>query len=441
MKHARRQQGRTAFDLIEEATHLLRTAPAATLAAYYLGAIPFVLGLLYFWADMSRSPFAGRHLADSALGLAALFVWMKFWQVIFARHLRSQVAAEPAPRWTLRRWGRVFLTQAFVQPSGLFVVPLSLIPMLPAAWVYAFYQNVTALDDGGPAGISPLLKKSWKQALLWPGQNHLALAILSGFGFYVFLNWAVTGLMLPHLVKMLFGIESAFTRSTFSLLNTTFFAGMLGLTYLCVDPILKTVYLLRCFYGESLESGEDLRAELTSAAGRRHRWPSSPFCCWDCGARHQSVRPTRPRPLHHPLRRRFQRRSHRRSWTGQSTGPSTRTNTPGACRGKKSWRRTRRKAWSLNSSTRRWPCCGSGPGPLPTGWTNGGRNFSRTRRPTPGPGPPVTAGSSRCKSCFTDWWPLVLAALAVMLYRVWRNRQGARPRRQRTHPAGAGHQR
>jgi hypothetical protein len=65
---------------------------------------------------------------------------------------------------------------------------------------------------------------------------------------------------------MLFGIESVFTRSMFSLLNTTFFAGMLGLAFLCVDPLLKSVYVLRCFYGESLESGEDLRAQLKSAA-------------------------------------------------------------------------------------------------------------------------------------------------------------------------------
>ena len=52
------KRARGPFDLLEEATHLLRTAPAATLAVYYLGAVPFVLGLLYFWADMSRSPFA-----------------------------------------------------------------------------------------------------------------------------------------------------------------------------------------------------------------------------------------------------------------------------------------------------------------------------------------------------------------------------------------------
>ena len=64
----RRKQGRPALDLIEEAVHLLRTAPAGALAAYYLGALPFVLGLLFFWADMSTSAFARRHVAEAALG-------------------------------------------------------------------------------------------------------------------------------------------------------------------------------------------------------------------------------------------------------------------------------------------------------------------------------------------------------------------------------------
>jgi len=57
-------------------------------------------------------------------------------------------------------------------------------------------------------------------------------------------------------------VESVFTRNPFAFMNTTFFAAMFGLTYLCVDPILKTIYVLRCFYGESVKSGEDLKAEL-----------------------------------------------------------------------------------------------------------------------------------------------------------------------------------
>src|SRR6266404_4160044 len=130
MKRAGRKQGRTAFDLIEEATHLLRTAPVATLAVYYAGTVPFILGLLYFWADMSRSPFANQHLAEAALGVGALFLWMKFWQAIFARRVRAQIAAEPPPRFNFRRVLNTFLAQTIVQPPGLFLLPLALVPAI-----------------------------------------------------------------------------------------------------------------------------------------------------------------------------------------------------------------------------------------------------------------------------------------------------------------------
>jgi hypothetical protein len=263
MKRTQRQRlGKNSLDLIEEATHVLRTAPAATLAVYFLGTIPFVLGLLFFWADMSRSPLASQHLAGASLGMAVLFFWMKFWQSVFARRVRAQAASEPFPRFTLRVCGRIFFTQAIIQPFGLLLLPLALIPVLPFPWVYAFYQNVTALDDGTGAALGVLVKKSRKQAVLWPMQNNAMLAIMLGFGFCVFLNWMTVCMALPELGKMLLGIESDFTRSPLALLNTTFLAAMAGMTYLCVDPVLKTIYALRCFYGESLESGEDLKAEL-----------------------------------------------------------------------------------------------------------------------------------------------------------------------------------
>ena len=261
MKHARRRQGKGAFDLIEEATQSLRTAPAATLAAYYLGAIPFVLGLLFFWADMSRSPFAYQHLADASLAISLLFLWMKCWQVVFARRVRAQIAGESPPAVNFRRGARIFLTQTILQPFGLFLIPLSLVPVLPFAWVYSFYQNVTALADGEKS-TPELFKKSYRQAALWPKQNNIALAVLVAFALCVFINWVTICLILPKLFTMLFGVQSVFSKSPESMLNTTFFAAMFGLTYLCVDPILKIFYALRCFYGESLESGEDLKAEL-----------------------------------------------------------------------------------------------------------------------------------------------------------------------------------
>ena len=258
----RRQTGKGAIELIEEAVHLLRAAPAAVLASYYLGAAPFVLGWLYFWADMSQSAFATQHLAGAALGLAALFFWMKFWQARFAGHLRALMAGQSPSPLTLRRGWRMFISQTALQPFGLFLLPSALVPVLPFPWVYAFYQNLTALAESETSGLVGLVKKSREQAALWPRQNVVLLLILTGFGFYVFLNWATVCYLLPSLVKQLFGVETMFARSGFGLLNTTFFAGMFGLTYLCVDPILKGVYAVRCFYGQSLQSGEDLKAEL-----------------------------------------------------------------------------------------------------------------------------------------------------------------------------------
>ena len=257
-----RQAGKDGLELIEEAIHLLRAAPASLLARYYLGALPFVLGLLYYWADMSRSPFAYQHIVGAALGLAALFCWMKFWQAVFTRRLRAALANGPQPRLNFIRCTRILITQVALQPSGLLLLPLSAVLTVPYGWVYAFYQNLTTLADGESAELTPLVRRAWRQAALWAGQNHAVLGILSGFGFCVFLNWATVGFLLPYLAKALFGIQSVFTRSALTMLNTTFFATMLSLTYLCVDPILKACYALRCFYGEALESGQDLKAEL-----------------------------------------------------------------------------------------------------------------------------------------------------------------------------------
>ena len=257
----KRRLGKSAFDVLEEATHLLRTAPPATLAAYFLGTAPFVLGLLFFWADMSRSPLAPQRIGEASLGMALLFCWMKFWQVIFARRIRAQAAGEVFVPPDLRRSARIFVTQAIIQPFGLFLLPIAVIPVLTFPWTYSLYQGVTILDDG-EAGAFKLLKKASRQAALWPRQNLILIAILFAFAFCVLLNWMTACLALPELFKMLLGADLEFLKSPLAMLNTTFFAAMLGLTYLCVDPISKTAQALRCFYGESLQSGEDLKAEL-----------------------------------------------------------------------------------------------------------------------------------------------------------------------------------
>jgi hypothetical protein len=88
--------------------------------------------------------------------------------------------------------------------------------------------------------------------------------LFKGFGLFVFLNLFSGALMIPYLLSTLLGIQSAFVQSPWTFLNTTFFAAICGLTYLCVDPVVKAVYVLRCFYGESRHTAADLKAELRS---------------------------------------------------------------------------------------------------------------------------------------------------------------------------------
>lgn len=264
-RNTRRLQGKASLEIFEEAFHLVRSAPAAALASYYLGTLPLVLGLLWFWADMSRSPFAFQHLGGATLGLAVLFVWMKLWQTMYARGLRAAIADKLPPLSPKEVW-RSVVAQSALQPTGLFLLPLALLPLLTFPFVFAFYQNLTVLPGGESPTLGALVKRAARQASLWPRQNVALLLVGFGFGLVVFLNWATFCFLMPNLLKVLTGFESIYTRSSLSMLNSTFFATMLGLTYLSVDPLLKAVYSLRCFYGESLQSGEDLKAELRQFA-------------------------------------------------------------------------------------------------------------------------------------------------------------------------------
>ena len=256
-----REKGIGAVELLEQATALLRQAPLDTLACYYLGTVPFMLVLLWFWADMSRNADADQRLAGGALALSLLFIWMKVWQSRFSGRLLMQLGgAAEQPSVT----GSV-MVQGGLQPWGFIILPLAGLITLPFGWCYAFFQNITVL--GGPDWRT-VQRKSRRLALLWPGQNHLLLALLSLVFLVLFANIAVGVYFLPHLLKSLFGIETIFTRSNRMLLNSTFWAAIVVMAQLCLDPLVKACYVLRCHYGESLSSGADLRAQIKTVAER-----------------------------------------------------------------------------------------------------------------------------------------------------------------------------
>jgi len=103
--------------------------------------------------------------------------------------------------------------------------------------------------------------------------------------------------LLPTLLRMFLGIETAFTMNPSGMLSPTFFMMICGLTYLCMDPFVKAAYVLRCFYGESIRDGRDIHVSL-----KKHRrlrrgglvvllaaGALLSVCATDAGAQEQSI--------------------------------------------------------------------------------------------------------------------------------------------------------
>ena len=263
MRRANKKHHKSAILILEETLQVLRSAPMALLPSFYLGSIPFVLGLLYFWADMSHSARAHQYGAVAALGVTTLFVWMKFWHTVFALRIRSQLSGEPEMKWPVSRVLSIFATQSLIQSTRFVVLPIAALLMVPFGYCYAFYQNATAHGGAENQTVKSTTAWAWRQAKLWPRQNHLLICIIWIFGLVIFLNLSITALFIPQLLKSLLGIETKFSLSGIWMIrNPMFWVTMLGMTYLLLDPIIKTAYVLRCFYGEALASGEDLNIEL-----------------------------------------------------------------------------------------------------------------------------------------------------------------------------------
>jgi hypothetical protein len=261
-----RGPGRTGLELVEDAFHLLRRAPASTLAVYAAGALPFLMGLLAFTADMSGNPFADERLGGEALALVVLFLWMKVCQAQFARRLRSHASGDAAPRWSVRRSAHDLFLAAAIQPSGLFAIPAAAALILPLPWAFAFYQNAAVGGDAAGPGLTAAIRLAAMRAPLRARQNYAALLVLALLGLFVFANAALALIAVPYLARSLFGIESTFTLSgEAAVSNSTFLAAALAIAWACLDPLVKAVYVLRCLEADVVETGEDLRAEFRAA--------------------------------------------------------------------------------------------------------------------------------------------------------------------------------
>lgn len=254
----------SALDRLEEATHLLRATPARDYVLWLVGTGPFALGLLYFWADQSRSITAAERLPVSAFGLALLFMWARLTQSLFAARLHTRLtgasgALDPPPWPAVRQ----FLVPLVVwQATALALLPLALILVVPFPAYLAFQQSliVTVHQARGSPGQN--FKMALRQSVYRPQQTSGESSLLCLTWLVLALNTGVMLYTLPQLAKLLFGIESPVTLHPATTLNTTFAAAVAVLATLALDPLMKAVAVLRDFEMGSRTTGTDLLAGL-----------------------------------------------------------------------------------------------------------------------------------------------------------------------------------
>lgn len=267
-------RGKRGLELIEEAMHALRVCPAAALSAYYIGTLPFVIGFMFFWSDMSRNSFALDRSVGASLGLAVLYFWMKTWQAVFCRKVLEQwTPRSEMAKLSKGRALRCVVAQGFLQSIAIPGQIIGVLLFIPFAWVYAFFQNVTVFaftQDFGDKPTRGLFNLAARQSNYLPRQNHVLIFTGILFSLFVWLNAYSVLVVIPFLLKRLLGMESIFTSNpAAALFNTTFFAVSGAIAFLCVSPLAKITYTLRCFYGLSMTTGADLLRRLDYLASRR----------------------------------------------------------------------------------------------------------------------------------------------------------------------------
>ena len=217
------------------------------------GSGPLLLAVIYFVARASVHRMAAGESALDASVLTLFFLWRNWAKIRFADSLYHQLEAiGEGHKSTQSVW-----LSASVQGTKLIILPLSLAAILPFAWSAGFYGNMTTL-----ATRPNLIRDSARLAGLWQRQNWFALGLVAAFAFVVFLNVGMLLVILPVLARTFSGYENEFTRNPAAMLNATFGATAAGVTWFLVSPLVQAMYVVRCFKGESVGSGADLRAAL-----------------------------------------------------------------------------------------------------------------------------------------------------------------------------------
>ncbi len=258
MKQPRPAGEPTAMELMEEAVHLLRSAPLRVYAPVALGTLPFGLALLWFVAEMSWSPFAVEQLLGSSLLIAVAFCWKQAWEAVFCVSIHERITGAHDP-WTRARILRMIAVQTAIQPLSLLALLIASATIVPFATTFAFFRNLSLYAG---LGSEHAVRIARAQSIAATRQNWILQSLLLVLGFLALANYLAAAIILPQLAKSFFGLENDITRYPIWLLTSTGFSALGILVYVTLEPLVSAVYVLRCFHGQSVHTGADIRAKL-----------------------------------------------------------------------------------------------------------------------------------------------------------------------------------
>lgn len=250
----------SAVELVEEALALLRRTPVA-LAWYLVGAVPFWLSLLWYLSDMTHGAFARQRCLVGALAVAALYIWKRAAQSRAGAWLRAAAVDAIPVQWTWRDWFAIAGLHARYSSWSLFAAVPALLALAPVGWWLAWHETLTGVCDQPSHDVGAAPRRAWAAARSDPGQTHLILGIFSIAAPFIAVNLAIVLLLLPSLVRALFGVRWTFAMHEGWMLQGAFALIVLAVTHLIVDPSLKATYALHAFSLEARRTGADLRAE------------------------------------------------------------------------------------------------------------------------------------------------------------------------------------
>ncbi len=269
MRSAKPRSEQPLLHVVEEASELLRRLEPRAWAWWLGGTSPFICVLLHFWTDMSRAADAWEKLPSASLLLALAYWWMKLCHCVFSNHLLHHLRGEPVPsRLNWRARLRFASSQALIHATAPWILLLSLVAMLPFGWAYAFYHNVTvlALSHFRAGGRTRgLIAAALQQAHFRQGQNHGLMMMLLIFGIMVWMNGWAAMLQFGGIARSFTGEDNFITRNPMAQLSSTVFAATMALAYLLAGPLVKALYAVRCFYGQSRKNGEDIAVAFRHA--------------------------------------------------------------------------------------------------------------------------------------------------------------------------------